>query len=86
MKYSAGLARGKKKSEAMCPCELCREAAGKWCLSVSEDLSLSRWVFRVKIRFLLQASSPRLIKANIYLHALAIDCVCVAEWSDVVLV
>lgn len=35
MKYSASLGRKKiTHFQAMCPCELCREAAGKWCLGL----------------------------------------------------
>lgn len=41
MKYSASYWKKITYFQAMCPCELCREAAGKWCLSASEDLTFS---------------------------------------------
>lgn len=48
-------------------------------VSVSEDLTYSRQVFRVKIRFLLEVKEHRPIRDNTYLHTLAINRVHVAE-------
>lgn len=42
--------------------------------------------FQGQDKIFIANEQPRLIKANIYLHALAIDCVCVRERLDVVLV
>lgn len=42
--------------------------------------------FQGQDKIFIASEQPRLIKANIYLRALAIDCVHVAEWLDVVLV
>lgn len=45
MKYSAILEKI-THFQAICPCELCSGAAGKWCLSVSMDLTLSHSAFQ----------------------------------------
>lgn len=39
--------------------------------------------FQGQDKIFIASEQPYLIKANTYLHALAIDCVCVAEWLDV---
>lgn len=53
-------------------------------VSVSEDLTFSQQVFRVKKRFLLQVKQPRLIKDNAHHHTL--PNYCVAQWSKVLYV
>lgn len=84
MKYSAGLARGKKKKSHILKQCVHVNYAGKQLVngvSVSEDLSLSCWVFRVKIRFLLQTSSPDLSRLiYTYMRLLSIVYVYANGW------